>query len=64
MLVGDPERIALHLWAVAHGMVSLELDGQLPVDPEAAERTYLDALFFAASPFIPAAAGGVAPPAS
>lgn len=45
-------------------MVSLELDGQLPVDAEAAERTYLDALFFAASPFIPAAAGGVAPPAS
>jgi AcrR family transcriptional regulator len=28
-LHGDPEGIALHLWAVAHGMVSLELAGRV-----------------------------------
>ena len=26
---GDPEPIALHLWALAHGMVSLELSGKV-----------------------------------
>jgi hypothetical protein len=26
---GEPERIAFHLWAVSHGMVSLELAGHL-----------------------------------
>ncbi|WP_375483415.1 TetR/AcrR family transcriptional regulator [uncultured Jatrophihabitans sp.] len=51
-LVGDPERIALHLWVVAHGMVSLELSGQLPVPPDEAKDAYVQALWFAAQPFI------------
>lgn len=53
ILVGDPERIALHLWAVAHGMVSLELTAQLPVAPEVAEQAYREALGYAAAPFLP-----------
>jgi AcrR family transcriptional regulator len=52
---GDPERIALHLWAVAHGMVSLELNGKLSDDPGSAEEKYAQALQFAAMPFIPMA---------
>ena len=52
-LVGEPERIALHLWVVAHGMVSLELSGQLPLAPEAATQAYDEALAFAAIPFLP-----------
>jgi hypothetical protein len=52
VLVGDPERIALHLWVVAHGMVSLELSGQLPVPPEAAAQAYDEALAYAAMPFL------------
>jgi AcrR family transcriptional regulator len=47
----DPERIALHLWAVAHGMVSLELNGKLP-RPSDAEAQYADALNLSALPFI------------
>lgn len=52
VLVGDPERIALHLWSVAHGMVSLELSGQLPVSPEGAAQAYDEALLLAAAPFV------------
>lgn len=52
-LAGDPERIALHLWVVAHGMVSLELSGQLPGPAEAATRRYEEALLLAAQPFLP-----------
>jgi len=48
---GDPERIALHLWAVAHGMVSLELNGKLP-NPDAAEDQYAQALNYSAMPFL------------
>jgi len=48
---GDPERIALHLWAVVHGMMSLELNGKLP-DPARAEERYAEALNYAALPFI------------
>jgi len=50
-LIGhDPQPIALHLWAVAHGMVSLELNGQLPpIGP--AEELYATALMNAARPF-------------
>lgn len=47
----DPERIALHLWVVTHGMVNLELNGQLPsigTDPEAYEQ----ALRYAGMPFL------------
>lgn len=49
---GTPaERIALHLWSVSHGMVSLELAGHLAAtDPAAA---YVEALVYAGLPFIP-----------
>lgn len=53
VLVGDPERIALHLWVVAHGMISLELSGRLPLAPQAAAQAYDEALAFAAIPFLP-----------
>jgi AcrR family transcriptional regulator len=46
------ERIALHLWSVSHGMVSLELAGHLPApDPGAA---YVEAMVFSGIPFIAA----------
>jgi AcrR family transcriptional regulator len=51
LIGGDPERIALHLWAVSHGMVSLELNGQLP-PIGAAEDLYATALMNAALPFL------------
>ena len=44
---GDPERIAMHLWAVAHGMVSLELNNQTSGDD-----SYLEALGYAGMPFL------------
>lgn len=50
LMRGDPERIALHLWSVAHGMVSLELAGHVVVDDP--EATYLEALALAAAPFL------------
>lgn len=44
------ERIALHLWSVSHGMVSLELAGHLTeTDPGAA---YLEALVYAGLSFV------------
>jgi AcrR family transcriptional regulator len=48
---GDPRRIALHLWAVSHGMVNLELNGQLP-ELGRAEELYLEALGYAGLPFL------------
>jgi hypothetical protein len=52
---GDPKRVAPHLWAVAHGMVNLELNGQLPgLAP--AEDLFLEALGYAGAPFL-----GIAP---
>jgi Tetracyclin repressor-like, C-terminal domain len=48
---GDPERIALHLWAVSHGMISLELNDQLP-EAEDAEDRYTEALGYAGMPFL------------
>jgi AcrR family transcriptional regulator len=51
LLTGDPEQIALHLWAVVHGMVSLELAGQLPPDVAAPQQAYDRALILAAGPF-------------
>jgi len=50
---GTPaERIALHLWSVSHGMVSLELAGHLTeADPPAA---YVEALVYAGLPFVSA----------
>lgn len=44
---GNAERIALHLWAVAHGMVSLELNNQTGGDD-----IYLEALGYAGMPFL------------
>lgn len=52
MTSGDAERIALHLWSTAHGMVSLELNDQLPPSPEAPDRLYEQALAYAAGPFL------------
>jgi hypothetical protein len=51
LLDGDPERIALHLWSVAHGMVGLELAGTLGVPADDAERLYGESLALAAQPF-------------
>ena len=48
---GDPERIALYLWAVSHGFVSLEIAGKL--EPGSAEAAYRDALVLSATPFLP-----------
>lgn len=50
-LAGDPERIALHLWSVTHGMVSLELAGALGVPATEYESLYASALMYAAAPF-------------
>jgi len=52
-LVGDPERIALHLWVVTHGMISLEFSGRLPLPADAAAQAYDEALTLAAMPFLP-----------
>jgi AcrR family transcriptional regulator len=50
---GTAERIALHLWSVSHGMVSLELGGRLPaVD---AAQAYDEALVYAGVPFVASA---------
>ena len=49
---GTPDRIALHLWSVSHGMVNLELNHQLP-DVGEAETLYAEALGYAAMPFLP-----------
>lgn len=52
LFTGDePDRIALHLWAVSHGMVNLELNDQLPV-PGDPEKVYLEALGYAGMPFL------------
>lgn len=47
----DPERIALHLWAVTHGMVNLELNQQLPDVGDPADL-FLEALGYAGIPFL------------
>jgi AcrR family transcriptional regulator len=49
---GTADRIALYLWAVSHGFVSLEVAGQLKVDPSEATATYRDALVLSALPFL------------
>ncbi|MFL6062710.1 MAG: TetR-like C-terminal domain-containing protein [Marmoricola sp.] len=46
---GEAERIAFHLWAVSHGMVSLELAGHLRDD---ADRAYEEAMVLGAVPFL------------
>lgn len=53
LVTADPERTAFYLWAVTHGMVSLELAGQLPGDAAAREAAYTEALVFSSLPFLP-----------
>jgi AcrR family transcriptional regulator len=50
---GAAERIAFYLWAVSHGMVSLELAGQLPGELEQRDAAYTDALILSSVPFLP-----------
>lgn len=52
LIDGDPERMALYLWAVSHGFVSLEIAGKLAGDPDTGEATYRDALLLSALPFL------------
>ena len=52
VLTGEPERVARHLWTVAHGAVSLELAGRLPALGQDAEEAYDEALVAAAAPFL------------
>jgi AcrR family transcriptional regulator len=52
-LIGDPQEMSVYFWAVAHGMISLELSGRLPATPEDAARRYDHALRRAAVPFEP-----------
>jgi AcrR family transcriptional regulator len=52
MTPDDAERVASYLWAVTHGMVSLELAGQLPGDVAARDAAYTDALIFSSLPFL------------
>jgi AcrR family transcriptional regulator len=52
MTAGDAERVASYLWAVTHGMVSLELAGQLDGDVEQRDAAYTDALIFSSAPFL------------
>ncbi|MFN2539769.1 MAG: TetR/AcrR family transcriptional regulator [Mycobacteriales bacterium] len=49
---GTAERIATHLWAVSHGMVSLELAGLLPGTLRSRADAYRDALVLSAAPFL------------
>ena len=52
LMRGDqPERVALHLWVVSHGMVNLELNRHLP-ETGAAGDLYLEALGYAGLPFL------------
>lgn len=49
---GTAERIALFLWAVSHGFVSLEISRKLDMDAGEAEAAYRDALVLSAVPFM------------
>ena len=49
MAGSDAERIALHLWSVSHGMVSLELAGHQRGD---AAQAYEEALVLSGAPFL------------
>ncbi len=46
---GEAERIAFHLWAVSHGMVSLELAGHTPGD---AAHAYEEAMMLSSAPYL------------
>lgn len=47
------ERIASYLWAVSHGMVSLELTGHLEGDESTRAASYADGLILSCIPFLP-----------
>jgi len=49
---GAAERIAFYLWAVSHGMVSLELAGQMNGDEDQRAAAYTDALILSSTPFL------------
>jgi AcrR family transcriptional regulator len=52
--IDDAERIAFHLWATSHGMVSLELAGHLDLgDAAGRERGYVEAMILSSLPFLP-----------
>jgi AcrR family transcriptional regulator len=53
LVAGDAERTALHLWAVSHGMVSLELAGHIQGDAAQRAALYTDALIYSSLPFLP-----------
>lgn len=50
----DAERIAMHLWAVSHGMVSLEIAGHVEGDEQQRAAHYVDALIYSSMPFLTA----------
>jgi AcrR family transcriptional regulator len=50
----DAERVALHLWSTSHGMVSLELNDQLPPSSSSPAELYEQALAYAGLPFLTA----------
>jgi AcrR family transcriptional regulator len=49
---GTAEAIATYLWAVSHGMVSLELAGLVPGSARARTAAYRDALVLSSAPFL------------
>ena len=53
LVASDAEQAAFFLWAVTHGMVSLELAGQLPGDEAARDEAYTNALILSSAPFLP-----------
>ena len=48
---GGAERIATYLWAVTHGVVSLEISGKVWGDEAARERLFNDAMVYSVVPF-------------
>jgi AcrR family transcriptional regulator len=56
---GDAERIALYLWAVSHGFVSLELAGMFDeLGEQGRSAAYTDALVLSSVPFLPPSTSG------
>jgi AcrR family transcriptional regulator len=49
----DPEAAAHHLWALAHGLVALELHGTLPLSQDEYGRRYLSAIGASLSAYLP-----------
>lgn len=52
LTAGTAEGIATHLWAISHGMVSLELAGLLGGTARSRSNAYRDALVLSAVPFL------------